>query len=167
VAPPADESLGTRVGRTASDAITLAEVVIYIAVALALVVGAAVLVVDAIHGYLTHVDDGVLPASTELLSALLLVFVFVELLSATRVTIRERRLIAEPFLLVGIIASIKEIVLVAGAENVKEGDFETFRNGMIEIGVLVGVVLVLSISALLLRRKEREPDEEDGSRETA
>ena len=162
-----DGSLGLRLGQTASGSIILAELIVYIAVSVALVVGAAVLVVDAISGYVTHLADGVLAASTELLSALLLVFVFVELLGATRVTIRERRLIAEPFLLVGIIASIKEIVLVAGAENVKEGDFETFRNGMIEIGVLVGVVLLLSISALLLRRREREPDEARRSEEAA
>ena len=77
-----------------------------------------------------------------------------------RVIIRERRLVAEPFLLVGIIAAIKEIVVVAGAEQPTEGSFETFRDAMIEIGVLAAIVLVLSISALLLRRREREPAEE-------
>jgi hypothetical protein len=40
-------------------------------------------------------------AATKRLSVLLLVFVFVELLGAVRVTIRERQLITEPFLLVG------------------------------------------------------------------
>ena len=34
------------------------------------------------------------------------------------------------------------------------------RNSLLEIGVLAGVILVLSISALLLRRREREPTEE-------
>ena len=99
-------------------------------------------------------------AATELLSVLLLVFVFVELLGAVRVTIRERRLIAEPFLLVGIIASIKEIVVIAGAETEPEDEWQAFVEAMIEIGVLAGVILVLAISTLLLRRKEREPSEE-------
>jgi uncharacterized membrane protein (DUF373 family) len=88
------------------------------------------------------------------------VFVFVELLSATRVTIREQRLIAEPFLLVGIIASIKEIVVVASSEDSSTASWETLRDSLLEIAVLAGVILVLSISALLLRRREREPDEE-------
>ncbi len=149
-----------KLARGASIAATLAELMIYVAVSVCLVVGAAVLVVDTARTYAAHVADGALVASTELLSALLLVFVFVELLGATRVVIRERRLIAEPFLLVGIIAAIKEIVVVAGAEDVKSGGDESFRNGMIEIGVLAGVILVLSIAALLLRRREREPDEE-------
>jgi hypothetical protein len=68
---------------------------------------------------------------------------------------------AEPFLLVGIIASIKEIVVVAGAERPKDEGFETFRNGMIEVGVLSGVVLVLAVAALLLRMREDKPAEED------
>ncbi|HKY14052.1 MAG TPA: phosphate-starvation-inducible PsiE family protein [Microthrixaceae bacterium] len=148
-----------RLGQQASTAGMYAELVIYLVVSVALVVGAAALLVDAIASYVTHLGDDVLTASVELLSILLLVFVFVELLGATRVTIREQRLVAEPFLLVGIIASIKEIVLVAGAERPKDEEFEAFRNGMIEVGVLAGIVLVLSISTLLLRRKEREPGE--------
>ena len=46
---------------------------------------------------------------------------------------------------------------VVGDGGSPEQGFEQFRNGMIEIGVVVGVVLVLSICALLLRRSRREP----------
>jgi uncharacterized membrane protein (DUF373 family) len=142
-------------------------VVIYAAVSLALVVGAAAVLIDAAATYVSHLGDSVITSSVELLSALLLVFVFVELLSATRVTIREQRLIAEPFLLVGIIASIKEIVVVASSEDPKSASWEDLRNGLLEIGVLAGVILVLSISALLLRRREREPEEEESRSEAA
>ena len=107
--------------------------------------------VQAVRTFVDHLDDDSVVAATELLSVLLLVFIFVELLSAVRATIRERRLVAEPFLLVGIIASIKEIVVIAGTERAAD-DGEAFRESMIEIGVLGGVVLVLAIAALLLRR---------------
>jgi uncharacterized membrane protein (DUF373 family) len=139
------------------------EVGVYFAAAAILLAGGAVLAVDAVVTFAETIGDGgtVLAAATEVLSVLLLVFVFVELLGAVRKTLRERRLLAEPFLLVGIIASIKEIVVVAGAERPKEEGFETFRNGMIEIGVLSGVVLVLAVSALLLRMREEKPAEED------
>lgn len=130
---------------------------IYAVVALILVTGAVVLVANAVTTFVRHADEGMVAASTELLSVLLLVFVFVELLAAVRLTLRERQLLAEPFLLVGIIASIKEIVVVAGAERPADDSFETFRNGMVEIGVLSGVVLILAIAALLLRRRQREP----------
>jgi uncharacterized membrane protein (DUF373 family) len=137
-----------------------AEQSVYLVVAVVLIGGAVTLLVQTIGSFVQHLADGVVTAATELLSTLLLVFVFVELLGAVRATVRERRLLAEPFLLVGIIASIKEIVVIAGSET-PSGDFEQFRNAMIEIGVLAGVTLVLAISALLLRRREREPAEED------
>jgi uncharacterized membrane protein (DUF373 family) len=101
-------------------------------------------------------------ATTSLLAALLLVFIFVELLSAVRSTVTQQGLIAEPFLLVGIIASIKEIVVVAGAENPEQKGWQQFGEAMIEVGVLALVILVLAISSLLLRRREREPAEAPG-----
>jgi uncharacterized membrane protein (DUF373 family) len=139
------------------------EIGVYFAAAAILLAGGAVLVVDAAGTFVDLITEGqpVLVAATEVLSVLLLVFVFVELLGAVRKTLRERRLLAEPFLLVGIIASIKEIVVVAGAERPKDEGFETFRNGMIEVGVLSGVVLVLAVAALLLRMREDKPAEED------
>lgn len=137
------------------------EQLIYAVAAVCLVGGAVALLVDAIDTFVRHIDDDVMLAATELLSVLLLVFVFVELLGAVRATMRERRLIAEPFLLVGIIASIKEIVVVAGAERPADASSTEFENAMIEIAVLAAVVLVLSISALLVRRREREPSESD------
>ena len=64
----------------------------------------------------------------EVLDTLLLVFIIVELLSAVRRTLSQRELIAEPFLIVGIIASIKEIVVLsvkAAETSVKERRFAT------------------------------------------
>ena len=55
----------------------------------------------------------------DLLDILLLVFIVVELLFAVRSTVEKRELLAEPFLLVGIIASIKEIVVLS-VEAAKE-----------------------------------------------
>ena len=145
--------------RLADRGILRAEQLIYGIAAVALVAGAAALLVQAVVDFVGHLDD-VVVAATELLGVLLLVFVFVELLGAVRVTIREQKLVAEPFLLVGIIASIKEIVLVAGAERPEDEGHEAFVEAMVEVGVLAAVILILAIAALLLRRREREPAEE-------
>jgi uncharacterized membrane protein (DUF373 family) len=83
------------------------------------------------------------------------VFILIELLGAVRSTVRERRLVAEPFLLVGVIASIKEIVVLS-AFTPEDADIE---DTVLQVGVLGGVVLGLSLALLLLRRKEREPTE--------
>lgn len=165
--PQPDDSPDTlpSLAQRADTFLSWGEVTVYFTVAVILTIGAALLVGDAVSTFVDLIVDGqpVLAAATELLSVLLLVFVFVELLGAVRKTLRERRLLAEPFLLVGIIASIKEIVVVAGAERPKDSGFAEFRDGMVEIGVLSGVVLVLAIAALLLRMRQEKPAEEEDS----
>ncbi|QNK83837.1 hypothetical protein H7F38_17045 [Nakamurella sp. PAMC28650] len=101
-------------------------------------------------------------AAVKVLDILLLIFIVVELLFAVRTTVVRRELLAEPFLLVGIIASIKEIVVlsVKAADEVGRGG--PFDDSIREISVLGGLVLVLGLTAYLLRRKEREPDEGRG-----
>ena len=133
------------------------EGVVYAVVGLLLVV-AAVLTLGAV-GYelFDELDEGTLDAVTAALDGLLLVFILVELLGAVRATVRERKLVAEPFLVVGIIASIKEIVVVSLKASEMHGD--EFADAMTEIGVLAGVVLLLGITSFLVRRKEREPEE--------
>ena len=152
--------------------IEFVELLIYAGVSIVLVVGALALLGDSVKTFLETLDQGVLRAATQMLSVLLLVFVFVELLGAVRTTIRERRLVAEPFLLVGIIAAIKEIVLVAGTQRSDEVTPQLFRDAMVEVGVLALVVLVLAIATLLLRSKApsdkgRPPVLEDRSAERA
>ena len=142
-------------------ALAVAEDVVYGGIAVLLVAAAAVLLVLAVDQLLEIGDELVADPVVEVLDTLLLVFIVVELLSAVRTTMAKRELVAEPFLLVGIIASIKEIVVVAGAERPKDAGFAEFRDGMVEIGVLSGVVLVLAIAALLLRMREEKPAEED------
>ena len=60
-----------------------AEMTIYGVVALFLVAGAALLLGSAVRDLFTHLDEGAAAATTSLLAALLLVFIFVELLGAS------------------------------------------------------------------------------------
>lgn len=95
----------------------------------------------------------------ELLDVLLLIFIVVELLFAVRSTVEKRELVAEPFLLVGIIASIKEIVVLSVEAADEIGRGSQFDDRMTEIAVLGVLVVLLGLTSFLLRRKEREPDE--------
>jgi uncharacterized membrane protein (DUF373 family) len=142
----------------------LAEDGVYVVVAGLLVVGAVVLLVDA-AGELGGLGEGADSAVLALLDRLLLVFVLVELIFAVRMTLTRREIVAEPFLIVGIIASIKEIILLSvEAANVLEGkattdgaaDPKTFALLIALLGLLV---VVLAVSAVLLRLKERQPAE--------
>ena len=141
--------------RATNNALRLAEDIIYALVALTLVGCALVVLGDTVYGLVAESEDGLKKAMKAALDSLLIVFILVELLSGVRTTLSERKLVAEPFLLVGIIASIKEVVVVAAfaepGENVGES--------MLEVGVLGGVVVGLSLAAFVLRAKEREPEE--------
>ena len=99
----------------------------------------------------------------DVLDRLLLVFIFVELLYAVRTTLTERQIVAEPFLVAGILTSIKEIIVLsvkAPSEYLHDGP--EFTRAMVEIGLLGGLVIVLAAAAVLLRRKEKEPEEGTG-----
>jgi uncharacterized membrane protein (DUF373 family) len=145
----------TAVARAGARFLHLAEDVLYLVVALVLVSGAAAVLVDAVHGLVTELDDGTKVAIEHTLDSLLVVFILIELLGAVRETVRRRRLVAEPFLLVGMIASIKEIVVLGAfaPDGADVGDTS------LQIGVLGAVVVGLSVALLLLRQKEQHPAE--------
>ena len=155
------DSSSARGGLTerADAALEAAEKVVYIGIAVLLLVASVVLLAVAAKDLADVFDDFGTTPVVEALDTLLLLFILVELLSAVRITIAKRELVAEPFLLVGIIASIKEIVVlsVKAAESI--GDGASFTDQLWEIAVLGVVVLLLGVTAWLLRIKEREPQE--------
>ncbi len=149
-------------GRAGTRALEFAENVVYAGIAVFLVGSAFVLLAVAAKTSWGLVSDFSQKPVLEVLDILLLVFIVVELLFAVRTTVEKRELVAEPFLLVGIIASIKEIVVLS-VESAKEvGNGAEFTDRIVEIGVLGVLVLLLGLTSFLLRRKEREPDEGEG-----
>jgi uncharacterized membrane protein (DUF373 family) len=140
--------------------LAIAEDVVYALVGVVLVSGAGVLLVNAVYRAVTELDESVTKAIQDGLESLLLVFVLVELLAAVRATLAQQRMVAEPFLVVGMIASIKEIIVTSiTAKDALEHDPDLFRRAMTEIGVLGAVLVALAVALYLVRRKEREPQE--------
>ncbi|MGH9264427.1 MAG: phosphate-starvation-inducible PsiE family protein [Acidimicrobiales bacterium] len=140
----------------------IAENVVYSFAGVLLAGGAVIVLATATYHLATELGDGVEKSVTGALDGLLLVFILLELLAGVRATMKERKLVAEPFLIVGIIASIKEIVLLTlESKEIYATDDQAFENAMIEIGVLAGVILLIAMASYLVRRKEREPEEEE------
>jgi uncharacterized membrane protein (DUF373 family) len=94
------------------------------------------------------------------LDELLFVLMLVEILHTVRISIRSHVLVTEPFLVVGLIASIRRILVVTleAATLTKEGAWTTegasgiFHSSMIELGLLGVLILVLVVSITILRR---------------
>ncbi|HEX2054289.1 MAG TPA: phosphate-starvation-inducible PsiE family protein [Actinomycetota bacterium] len=135
---------------------------VYAAIGLVLVLGALLGLGTVAYHLVLDLKEGTESALRNALDGLLLVFIILELLAGVRATMTERQLVAEPFLIVGIIASIKEIVVITlEAKETRGQGGVAFQNAMIEVGVLGGVVLLLALAGFLVRRKEREPEEAD------
>jgi hypothetical protein len=98
---------------------------------------------------------------------LLVVLMLIEILHTVHVSVRSGALTCEPFLVVGLIASIRRVLVitlessqVAQHGDVSENGEKLFRTSMIELGVLGVLILVMVVSIYLLRRAhEAMPDE--------
>jgi hypothetical protein len=147
-----------------------AEVVVYSILAVLLFVTA--LATSGIAGKmlwdgLVHRSIGI--QALRVLDQLLVVLMLVEVLHTVRISIRSHILVTEPFLIVGLIASIRRILVITleAASLTQGGGWSTegpsiFRASMIELGLLGVIVLVLVFSITLLRRYPPAPDNIDG-----
>jgi len=90
------------------------------------------------------------------------VLMVVEILHTVRVSFRSGTLVCEPFLIVGLIASIRRVLVITlESSQVNQPGKRTsetqalFSSTMLELGVLGGLILIMVTSICLLRYSER------------
>jgi len=94
----------------------------------------------------------------EIVDRLLFLLMLVEILHTVRVSMRSGKLTCEPFLIVGLIASIRRVLVITlQSSEVMHGALTPEREAllrisMIELGVLGGLILVMVLSIFLLHR---------------
>jgi uncharacterized membrane protein (DUF373 family) len=135
------------------------EHLLYLVVGGTLAVAGFVLFGAVVYQFFHDVTVGRHSLERSLLDAvngLLLVFIFAELLHTVRVVVAHDELRTEPFLVVGIVAAIRRFIVVsAQASEVVVDDL--FARLMVELGLLMGAVLVLGCTIWLLRRSRSAP----------
>jgi uncharacterized membrane protein (DUF373 family) len=140
-----------------------AEDVLYIAVSAVLAIAGLILFGNGLYSFATTLREGALSSKVlDLLDAMLLVFIVTELIHTISAVIRERVLLTEPFLIVGIIAAIRRLVLISAEAKDLLGKPQ-FPDAMLEIGILTAAIVLLALSIFLLRhttRSEPRPDYE-------
>jgi len=128
---------------------------VYVGLALILAALAVGLLVDGAVTFVRAVAAGELATRVALLlDRLLLILMVVEILYTVQVSLREHTLVPEPFLIVGLIAGIRRILVLTAefSEMIQEGG-DPFRNAMIELGLLTVLVLALVVALALLRKR--------------
>lgn len=128
--------------------------VVYAALGVLLSLSAGVLLVyggiDLFRAIMKGVDTR---AIVSLLDLILLALMIVELLYTLQVSFREHALVAEPFLLVALIAAVRRILVITAEFGAQARPSEVlFRQVMWELGLLTVLIIVLVASVVILRR---------------
>lgn len=137
------------------------EVAIYIVASLLLSAAAFIVFGYAVvEFYNAAVHTSMITGVIKLLENLLLALMLVELLYTVIVSIETRSLMAEPFLVVGLVAAVRRILTISveGA-HLMESDLERFSWVLYEIGLLAVLILILVVSIYILRKSAHlKPD---------
>lgn len=138
-----------------SSGFTRVEDVAYVGLGLVLAVSALALLVVVAISLVEAILSANLPVKiVRLLDQSLLILMIVEILYTLQVSFREHTLVAEPFLIVGLIAAIRR-VLILTAEFSKPAEIgeAAFHNVMFELGLLTALILALVFSLSLMKRQ--------------
>ena len=143
----------------AARAFTLVEDIVYVGLGLLLAGCSITLLIGGLISFCQHLIGGSLTSNiVPILDRGLLILLVVELLYTVQVSFREHTLIPEPFLLVGLIAAIRRVlVLTAEVAQIEGLSDSVFRRFVIELVVLTVLIIALVVSLVLLKRRGGQP----------
>lgn len=138
-----------------SKGFTIVEDTVYIGLGLLLACSSIILLVTGVFSFGQSLFTNSLSTNiVPLLDRILLILLFVELLYTVQVSFREHALMPEPFLLVGLIAVIRRVlVLTAEFAEVHDQSEVLFRHLIVELAVLTFLIIALVASLFMLRKR--------------
>jgi uncharacterized membrane protein (DUF373 family) len=130
--------------------LNIIEDIIYVIVALLLITSAIFLVYNELISFPEFFKtENQVRILIEIISKTLLLVMVLEILYTVRITIKEHILCSEPFLIVGLIAAIRRILVISVETAYFQEKISLF---MLEISVLSGMILIFVISIVLLKK---------------
>jgi uncharacterized membrane protein (DUF373 family) len=134
---------------------TWVEDIMYVGLGVLLAGAALTLLAAGGFAFWRNLIAGTLPQNIiDLLDLLLLILLVVELMYTVQVSLRQHTLAPEPFLIVGLIAVVRRL-LVLTAElpaMLEKADPEVFRQVATELALLALLIVALVASLVMLRR---------------
>jgi uncharacterized membrane protein (DUF373 family) len=140
--------LGTVVGVWASrfeDAIYAIAFLLLAAAAVLVVIGTVGAIVQAVTGRVSTLQGGAL-----VLDRILLTLIIAELAYTLRTDLLHHEVAVEPFLFIGLIATVRRILIVAAQFEQPQSDQELNRL-LLELGALALLVLAIAAAIFLIR----------------
>jgi hypothetical protein len=133
-----------------------AQSAIYLVVGGLLVTAAVFILVGTVQDLIEGSDSrAIADSGLFILDRVLLLFIIAELLYTLRLVDAGGKIIAEPFLLIGLIAIVRRVLIIAAELEGSKG--QPLTDFLIQLGALAGLALVLVISIYILRRSAAAP----------
>jgi hypothetical protein len=134
----------------------IVEDIVYIGLGLLLAGSAVVLLGFELVDFVRLVAAGRLDATVvALLDRILLILMIIEIMYTVQISFRRHPLVPEPFLVVGLIAATRRVlVLTAEFANSTERGEAFVQNAMMELALLTLLIVVLVVSLRLLRQQQ-------------
>ena len=157
--------------RWLSVSFSLIEDIIYVGLGLLLAAVAGALLITEIIYFVQYITAGVLSENVVmLLDRVLLIIIFTEVLYTVQVSLRQHVLQPGPFLVVGLIAVTRRILVLTAElpKMAKEESQALLHNALIELAMLTILTLVLVTSLRFLRPSDPNSagEETAGSQKT-
>jgi uncharacterized membrane protein (DUF373 family) len=129
-----------------------AEDILHYAVALVLVATAGVVLVHSLGIAVTH-PKSFNTQIPELVDSALFVIIVLEIFTTVLAHFRDGSLQLQPFLIIGIISAVREILVVGARSSLAGSERDTlFTQHMIALGVDLMIALLLVIALVLVKR---------------
>ena len=146
-----------------SNVFTRIEDITYIGLGVLLAAGALILLGAAAWFLYNSIFSGEIRENiVDVLDQILLILMVLEVLYTVQVSFREHTLSPEPFLVVGLIAAVRRVLIITAEFSKPEEVLEAvFRNAMMELGLLTVLILSLVFSLHFLKRQSPAKAERD------
>jgi uncharacterized membrane protein (DUF373 family) len=129
---------------------------IYLVVAALLVTAAVFILVGTVQDLFEGSDSRrISDSGLFILDRVLLLFIIAELLYTLRLVDAGGQILVEPFLLIGLIAIVRRLLIIAAELEGAKG--QPLTDFLIQIGALAGLAFVLVVSIYILRRSAAAP----------
>jgi uncharacterized membrane protein (DUF373 family) len=138
-----------------------AQDVVTVAVGLVLIILAGILLVSGVASFIHQLTAtrilttaSILTAATNLLDEVLLVLILIEIVHTVVLSLHSHRLVAQPFIIVGLVAVIRKILFVLSGQKLVSTS---------ELALLLAMVVVFILGLVVVSRFEKsaEPDSAD------
>ncbi len=132
------------------------ERIILTLIAAVLVALAVLLLLSNVVGMVQSVIAGQMnDKAIDILDGVLLVMMTMEIVYTVTLSLQSHKLVAEPFLVIGIIAAIRRTLVITAESTKIEHDAALFQSTLMELALLSLIVGVMATSIYIMRRSNK------------